>query len=56
MLAPDVRGKVTVQTAGRIPQEDVLGVLLAIYCRIKDPAFFKKQTLTRATPTLVPDE
>ena len=21
-----------------------------------DPAFFKKQTLTRATPTLVPDE
>jgi amino acid transporter len=34
----------------------LLGVLLAIYCRIKDPAFFKKQTLTRATPTLVPDE
>ena len=30
VLAPDVRGKVTVQTAGRIPQEDVLGVLLAI--------------------------
>ena len=23
--------------------------------RIKAPAFFKKQTLTRATPTLVPD-
>ncbi len=34
----------------------LLGLLLAIYCRIKDPAFFKKQTLTRATPTLVPDE
>ena len=30
VLAPDVRGKVTVQTAGRIPQEDVFGVLLAI--------------------------
>ena len=25
-------------------------------CRISQPAFFKKQTLTRATPTLVPDE
>jgi amino acid transporter len=34
----------------------LLGVLVAIYCRVKDPAFFKKQTLTRATPTLVPDE
>jgi general secretion pathway protein D len=30
VLAPDVRGKVTVQTSGRIPQEDVFGVLLAI--------------------------
>src|SRR5262249_32869552 len=30
VLAPDVRGKVTVQTSGRIPQEDVYGVLLAI--------------------------
>jgi general secretion pathway protein D len=30
VLAPDVRGKVTVQTSGRIPQEEVFGVLLAI--------------------------
>ena len=30
VLAPDVRGKVTVQTSGRIPQEDVFGVMLAI--------------------------
>src|SRR3989442_4463775 len=30
VLAPDVRGKVTVQTSGRIAQEDVFGVLLAI--------------------------
>jgi hypothetical protein len=27
-----------------------------VYCRLTGPAFFKKQTLTRATPTLVPDE
>ena len=27
-----------------------------LYCRFANPAFFKKQTLTRATPTLVPDE
>ncbi len=30
VLAPDVKGKVTVQTSGRIPQEDVFNVLLAI--------------------------
>ena len=30
VLSPDVRGKVTVQTSGRIPQEDVFGVLLGI--------------------------
>ena len=30
VLAPDVRGKVTVQTSGRIAQEEVFGVLLAI--------------------------
>jgi len=29
VLAPDVRGKVTVQTSGRIPQEDVFVVLLS---------------------------
>jgi amino acid transporter len=32
------------------------GVLIFIYCRITGPAYFKKQTLTRATPTLVPDD
>jgi amino acid transporter len=31
------------------------GVLLFIYMRIAAPAFFRRQTLTRATPTLVPD-
>src|SRR5262249_20506083 len=30
VLAPDVRGKVTVQTSGRIAAQDVFGVLLAI--------------------------
>jgi hypothetical protein len=34
----------------------VVGVLIFIYMRIVEPAFFKKETLTRATPTLVPDE
>jgi len=34
----------------------LVGLLAAIYCRIKDPAFFRKETLTRATPTLTPDE
>jgi amino acid transporter len=34
----------------------IVGLLFYIYCRIANPAFFKKQTLTRATPTLVPDE
>jgi amino acid transporter len=32
------------------------GVIVYIYCRATAPAFFKKETLTRATPTLVPDE
>jgi hypothetical protein len=32
------------------------GVLGFIYCRVKQPAFFRKQTLTRSTPTLVPEE
>jgi amino acid transporter len=31
------------------------GLIFFIYCRIALPAFFKKQTLTRATPTLVPE-
>jgi amino acid transporter len=34
----------------------LIGVATFIYCRIKDPAFFRKETLTRATPTLVPDD
>src|SRR5215468_2930818 len=34
----------------------LLGVVAYIFNRIKDPAYFKKETLTRASPTLVPDE
>src|SRR3984885_10097550 len=34
----------------------LIGVLFFIYLRITQPPFFKRQTLTRATPTLVPDE
>jgi amino acid transporter len=34
----------------------IIGVLAFLYCRFANPAFFKRQTLTRATPTLVPDE
>jgi hypothetical protein len=34
----------------------LVGVLGFIYMRVTAPAFFRKQTLTRGTPTLVPDE
>jgi hypothetical protein len=34
----------------------LVGVACYLYCRFVNPSFFKKQTLTRATPTLVPDE
>jgi amino acid transporter len=34
----------------------LVGLLAFIAMRITAPAFFKKQTLTRSTPTLVPDE
>jgi amino acid transporter len=34
----------------------LVGTLGFIFMRVTAPAFFKKQTLTRATPTLVPDE
>ena len=36
----------------------LVGVVVYLYCRYIRPGapFFKKQTLTRATPTLVPDE
>jgi len=33
----------------------LFGLLVYIYCRFTLPAFFKKETLTRATPTLVPE-
>src|SRR5262245_32389516 len=33
----------------------VVGLLFFIYLRIAQPAFFRRQTLTRSTPTLVPD-
>jgi amino acid transporter len=33
----------------------LIGVILFIAMRIAAPAFFKKETLTRATPTMVPD-
>jgi len=32
------------------------GVVFGIYSRFNDQAFFRKETLTRSTPTLVPDE
>jgi hypothetical protein len=34
----------------------VVGVLGFVFMRVTAPAFFRKQTLTRSTPTLVPDE
>jgi amino acid transporter len=34
----------------------LLGVLFFIYNRARTPGFFKGETLTRSTPTLVPDE
>ncbi len=34
----------------------LIGLLVFIYLRIKQPPFFKKETLTRSTPTLVPDD
>ena len=33
----------------------IAGLACYAYCRITGPAFFKKQTLTRTTATLVPD-
>jgi amino acid transporter len=34
----------------------IAGLIFFAYCRVSGPAFFRKETLTRATPTLVPDE
>src|SRR5215470_6347291 len=64
VLAPDVRGKVTVQTSGRIPQEDVFGVLLAIlevhgFTAVKSGNLYKivriEGARERAVPTIVGD-
>ncbi len=33
----------------------LVGLACYLYCRIANPSFFKKETLTRATQTLVPD-
>jgi general secretion pathway protein D len=65
VLAPDVRGKVTVQTSGRIPQEDVFGVLLAIlevhgFTAVKSDNLYKivriEGARERAVPTIVGSE
>src|SRR5437879_4177086 len=62
VLAPDVRGKVTVQTSGRIAQEDVFGVLLAIlevqgFTAVKSGNLYKivriEGARERAVPTIV---
>jgi amino acid transporter len=34
----------------------IAGIIVFVYMRIVAPAFFRKETLTRATATLVPDE
>jgi amino acid transporter len=34
----------------------IVGLLFFIYMRVAHPAFFRRQTLTRSTPTLVPDK
>jgi hypothetical protein len=34
----------------------IVGLLGFIFMRVTAPAFFRKETLTRSTPTLVPDE
>jgi general secretion pathway protein D len=65
VLAPDVRGKVTVQTSGRIPLEDVYGVLLAIlevhgFTAVKSGSLYKivriEGARERAVPTIVGGE
>jgi general secretion pathway protein D len=65
VLAPDVRGKVTVQTSGRIPQEHVFGVLLAIlevhgFTAVKSGDLYKivriEGARERAVPTIVGPE
>ncbi len=62
VIAPDVRGKVTVQTSGRIPQEDVFNVLLAVlevhgFTAVKSGNLYKivriPDAAGRAVPTFV---
>jgi len=62
VLAPDVRGKVTVQTSNRIPQEEVFNVLLAIlevhgFTAVKSDNLYKIIKLEgareRPVPTIV---
>src|SRR5438067_5287476 len=62
VLSPDVRGKVTVQTSGRIPQEDVFGVLLGIlevhgFTAVKSGSLYKivrvEGARERAVPTVI---
>jgi general secretion pathway protein D len=64
VLSPDVRGKVTVQTSGRIPQEDVFGVLLGIlevhgFTAVKSGNLYKivrvEGARERAVPTVIGD-
>ena len=33
----------------------LVGVVVYFYCKFRDPSFFKGQTLTRSTETLVPE-
>ena len=62
VLAPDVRGKVTVQTSGRIAAPDVFGVLLAVlevhgFTAVKSGNLYKIMRIEgareRAVPTIV---
>ncbi len=62
ILAPDVRGKVTIQTSGRIAYEDVFGVLLAVlevhgFTAVKSGNLYKivriPDAATRPVPTII---
>src|SRR3989304_2232542 len=59
VLAPDARGKVTVQTSARIPQEEVFNVLLAIlevhgFTAVKSDTLYKIINLEGARERPVP--
>jgi amino acid transporter len=34
----------------------LIGLVAYFYCKIRQPAYFRRETLTRATPTLVPED